>query len=153
MASFAPIIVAELMWDIYIYTHTYIYCDWFTTSIPTPRIHDRKAATPFHLLSNARFGNPQSPKMPTKCRPRQKKTNGSRGIGIHLPLPPFADHSSNVCGKMNMGSHECMTGDLMVEQGRKLLEIYNIYIYTHTPNNMRCVCPIMGCGPSHFHSL
>ena len=29
----------------------------------------------------------------------------------------------------------------------------HIYIYTHTPNNMRCVCPIMGCGPSHFHSL
>ena len=61
--------------------------------------------------------------------PATANVYGSRGI--HLPLPPFADHSSNVCGNMNMGSHECMTGDLMVEQGRKLLEIHNICIYIY----------------------
>ena len=50
------------------------------------RIHTQtqsKAATPFHLLSNARSGNPQSPKMPTKCRPRQMKNKWLKRYSLY----------------------------------------------------------------------
>jgi hypothetical protein len=38
--------------------------------------------------------------------------------------PPFAVHSNHVCGKMNMGSHECIWLQLIGHQGRKVLEIH-----------------------------
>ena len=45
--------------------------------------------------------------------------------------PPFAVHSNHVCGKMNMGSHECIWLQLVGHQGRKLLEIHITYIYIY----------------------
>ena len=112
-------------------------CDWFTTSSPN-------AKDP-HPIANGRRPHLFTTQLLLNRNPsNQSFPNAGHGKRLWLkryspPLPPFADHSSNVCGNMNMGSHECMTGDLMVEQGRKLLEIHNICIYMYIYMYIYCI--------------
>ena len=110
--------------DTYIHTciHTYIHCDWFTHPVAqhqrsAPCCNERRPHLfTAQLLLDRNPSNPSS----AKEMPATATNYGSRGI--HLPRPPFADHSNNVCGNMNMGSHKCMAGGLI--QSRKLLEIH-----------------------------